>query len=82
MRGTHVMLHWRRALLAAHPEKADILAAELDSAGLLAKPDRPQPRGMVYADLPTLAYLDGVKTLPPETAAEECLTISRLTELK
>ncbi|CAL5222082.1 g4389 [Coccomyxa viridis] len=48
------------ALLAAHPEKADTLAAELDNAGLLAKPERPQPRGMVYSDLPTLTYLDGV----------------------
>ena len=66
-------------MLAAHPEKADILAAELDNAGLLAKPERPQPRGMVYTDLPTLTYLDGVVTLLPITCAVRCLATSCLT---
>ena len=49
-----------RALLAAHPEKADILAAELDRAELLVTPQRPEPRGMVFSDLASLTYLDGV----------------------
>lgn len=50
----------RRALLAAHPEKAQLLAEELDRAGLLATPERPEPRGMVFSDLASLTYLDGV----------------------
>ena len=50
----------RRALLAAHPEKAQLLAEELDRAGLLATPERPEPRGMVFSDLSSLTYLDGV----------------------
>ena len=49
-----------RALLAAHPRKADILAAELDRAELLASPQRPEPRGMLFSDLASLTYLDGV----------------------
>ncbi|CAK0786682.1 hypothetical protein CVIRNUC_009896 [Coccomyxa viridis] len=48
------------ALLAAHPEKADILAAELDRAELLVTPQRPEPRGMIFSDLASLTYLDGV----------------------
>ena len=49
-----------RALLAAHPKKADILAAELDRAELLVTPQRPEPREMVFSDLASLTYLDGV----------------------
>ena len=56
-------LYLSRALLAAHSDKANILASELDRAGLLATPERPQPRGMVFSDLPVLTYLDGVRFL-------------------
>ena len=52
--------HACRALLAAHPEEADILAAELDRAELLVTHQRPEPRGMIFSDLASLTYLDGV----------------------
>lgn len=39
-----------------------MLAAELDKAELLATPERPEPRGMVFSDLASLTYLDGVLT--------------------
>ena len=52
-----------RALLAAHPEQEAALAAELDSAGLLATPVNPAPRAMAFSDLARLSYLDGVRLI-------------------
>ncbi len=45
------------------------MAAELDSVGLLATPDRPQPRVMEYADLARLPYLQCVIKVEPRFRA-------------
>ncbi len=43
--------------ICQHPEVEAKVAAELDVLGLLATPDRPQPRCMEHADLSRLTYL-------------------------
>jgi len=43
--------------ICQHPEVEAKVAAELDALGLLATPDRPQPRCMEHADLARLTYL-------------------------
>ena len=50
-----------RALLAAHPEVQEKVAAELEAAGLLAGRGRPQPHRLTHADLSKLTYLDAVR---------------------
>ena len=59
-RPAHTML-MRSALLAAHPEVQEEVAAELEAAGLLASRGKPQPRRLTYADLSKLPYLDAVR---------------------
>ncbi len=59
-RPAHIML-MRSALLAAHPEVQEEVAAELEAAGLLASRGKPQPRRLTYADLSKLPYLDAVR---------------------
>ena len=59
-RPAHILL-MRSALLAAHPEVQEEVAAELEAAGLLASRDRPQPRRLTYANLSKLPYLDAVR---------------------
>ena len=59
-RTAHILL-MRSALLAAHPEVQEEVAAELEAAGLLASRGRPQPRRLTYADLSKLPYLDAVR---------------------
>ena len=50
----------RRMLLAAHPHKQALAARELRQRGLLATPERPEPRDVTADDLPTLTYIDAV----------------------
>ena len=52
----------RRCIYAIcqHPEVEARVAAELAAAGLLATPERPQPRSMEHADLARLTYLQCV----------------------
>lgn len=50
----------RRYLVSQHPEVEAKLAAELDEAGLLVTPERPQPRALAHADLARLTYLNCV----------------------
>ena len=50
----------RRYLISQHPEVEARLAAELDAAGLLVTPARPQPRPLAHADLSRLVYLNCV----------------------
>lgn len=50
----------RRYLLSQHPEVEAKLAAELDAAGLLVTPERPNPRPMEFGDLAALTYLSWV----------------------
>ena len=50
----------RRYLISQHPEVEARLAAELDAAGLLVTPGRPQPRPLEHADLGRLTYLSWV----------------------
>ena len=53
--------HWvLRLSLAAHPQLQAKLAQELDEAGLLASPSRPEPRPLTHADLTALPYMDAV----------------------
>ena len=59
-RPAHILLV-RSALLAAHPEVQEEVAAELEAAGLLASRARPQPRRLTYADLSKLPNLDAVR---------------------
>ncbi len=49
-----------RYLISQHPEVEARLAAELDEAGLLVTPERPQPRDLTHADLSRLTYLNCV----------------------
>ena len=48
------------------------MAAELDSVGLLATPDRPQPRVMEHADLARLPYLQCVIKVEPLIPCSTC----------
>jgi fatty acid synthase len=58
---THSACHdTRRYLISQHPEVEAKLAAELDGAGLLVTPQRPQPRPLAHADLARLTYLNCV----------------------
>lgn len=50
-----------RALLGAHPEVQQKVAAELEAAGLRATTAKPEPRRLSYADLGRLPYLDAVR---------------------
>ena len=45
-------------LLGKHTEAMARLEAELDAAGLLMTPERPQPRALTYADISKLPWLD------------------------
>ena len=49
-----------RYLVSQHPEVEAKLVAELDAAGLLVRPGRPQARPMEHADLARLTYLSWV----------------------
>ncbi|KAK9834011.1 hypothetical protein WJX81_002816 [Elliptochloris bilobata] len=49
---------WTMFLLGKHPEAMARLEAELDAAGLLVTPERPQPRTFTYADISKLPWLD------------------------
>lgn len=49
-----------RYLISQHPEVEARLAAELDVAGLLVTPERPNPRELTHADLNRLTYLNAV----------------------
>ena len=51
---------WTLYFLTKHPEVMAALEAELDAAGLLFTPQRPQPRQFTYADIGKLPYLDAV----------------------
>ena len=51
--------------ICQHPEVEARVAAELDSVGLLATPDRLQPRVMEHADLARLPYLQCVIKVKP-----------------
>lgn len=48
---------WSLYLLSQHPEVEVKIVAELDAAGLLATPSRPEPRRLEWADLNKLVYL-------------------------
>lgn len=48
---------WTLYLLSQHPEADARVAAELDSAGLLATPKQPCPRTLEWADLSGLPFL-------------------------
>ena len=48
---------WSLYLLSQHPEVEAKLVAELDAAGLLATPARPEPRRLEWADLNKRVYL-------------------------
>ena len=48
---------WSLYLLSQHPEVEAKIVAELDAAGLLATPSRPEPRKLEWADLSKLVYL-------------------------
>ena len=48
---------WSLYLLSQHPEVEAKIVAELDAAGLLATPARPEPRRLEWADLNPLVYL-------------------------
>ena len=48
---------WSLYLLSQHPEVEAKIVAELDAAGLLATPARPEPRRLEWADLNKLVYL-------------------------
>ena len=48
---------WSLYLLSQHPEVEAKIVAELDAAGLLATPSRPEPRRLEWADLNKLVYL-------------------------
>ena len=58
--------------MSQHAEVEAKAAAELDSLGLLATPQRPRPRAMVYEDLARLQYLSWVVKVPP------CICAARL----
>jgi len=46
--------------VSQHSEVERKLAEELDAAGLLVTPERPNPRPMEYSDLGRLTYLSWV----------------------
>jgi cytochrome P450 len=48
---------WSLFTLSQHPEVEAKIVAELDAAGLLATPERPEPRRLEWADLGKLVYL-------------------------
>ena len=69
--------------ICQHPEVEARVAAELAAAGLLATPQRPQPRCMEHADLARLAHLQcvikvGSSTEPgvPACAPTICMVVS------
>lgn len=65
----------RRYLLSQHPEVERKLAQELDAAGLLVTPKRPNPRSMEFADLTALPYLSWVsKVCCRQTPHCPCMT--------
>ena len=51
---------WILYLLSQHPEVEARLVQELDGMGLLATPDRPNPRPVAPADLGRLTYLQAI----------------------
>ncbi|CAL8465333.1 g4868 [Coccomyxa elongata] len=53
-------ISWTLYLLSQHPDVERKLAQELDAAGLLVTPERPNPRPMEFADLAALPYLSWV----------------------
>ncbi|CAL8464901.1 g4436 [Coccomyxa elongata] len=60
METTAHAITWALYLISQHPEVEARLAAELDEAGLLVTPERPQPRDLTHADLSRLTYLNCV----------------------
>ncbi|EFN57493.1 hypothetical protein CHLNCDRAFT_34731 [Chlorella variabilis] len=61
--GTDTTAHtmtWTLYLVAQHPEVEARLCAELDALGLLATPQRPEPRMVEVEDLSRLVYLAAV----------------------
>lgn len=55
-------------LLGKHPEAMARLETELDAAGLLVTPQRPQPRALTYADISKLPWLDACVKVPTAAA--------------
>ena len=53
----HCVLSCRRYEISRRPEVEAKVMAELDQAGLLAKPGRPHPRALELDDLARLPYL-------------------------
>ena len=49
-----------RYYVSQHPEVEQKIAAELDSLGLLATADQPQPRPVAFDDIGKLTYLGNV----------------------
>lgn len=47
-----------RFCMSQHPEVEARVVSELDSLGLLATRERPQPRALQFEDLGKLAYLN------------------------
>ncbi|CAK0784537.1 hypothetical protein CVIRNUC_007741 [Coccomyxa viridis] len=60
METTAHTIAWCIYAICQHPEVEAKVAAELAAAGLLATPERPQPRCMEHADLARLPYLQCV----------------------
>ncbi|CAL5229620.1 g12983 [Coccomyxa viridis] len=60
METTAHTIAWCIYAICQHPEVEAKVAAELDAVGLLATPDRPEPRCMEHVDLARLTYLQCV----------------------
>lgn len=76
---------WSLYLLSQHPEVEAKIVAELDAAGLLATPARPEPRRLEWADLNKLVYMQAfikevLRMYPPVGVGQ--LRVSQTHDLK
>ncbi|PNW81441.1 hypothetical protein CHLRE_07g356250v5 [Chlamydomonas reinhardtii] len=76
---------WTLMFIAGSPEVESRVAAELEGAGLLAVPGRPEPRQLAWGDLGGLKYLNAVihesMRLMPPTSGGTVRVVPRDTQL-
>ena len=52
--------HWCRMMISERPDVEAKICAELNAVGVLATPERPNPRPIELVDLNSLKYFDNV----------------------